>query len=280
MSKNIILIIGQNKRNKYFEKSIKTYLSRNDITQIILVTYKTENIEFIKHNTSIKKILVPTKNYGKSEGWSAKYQKYLYDIGINYINDNYKEDNIFILKTRMDLAMSNEQLDYIFSQNYKVNLKRNTLFPYKIWIAWAHLTKPLYVEDACFYSHISVMKNLSPYTKNLFIHQGHTHIRWFFKLANEYNLYNDKNLYNDYQNMQSNFILNETTKGILLKYIQCIKNHFIIKTVEGCILFDPRGHNCINFYKKPSNNIIDIINKPHKCNLKIVFTDEDFSYII
>ena len=66
MKKNIILIIGQNKQNAYFEKSIKIYLSRNDVTEIVLVTYKTENIEFIKDNTSIKKILVPTKNYGKT----------------------------------------------------------------------------------------------------------------------------------------------------------------------------------------------------------------------
>ena len=75
MNKNIILIIGQNKRKEYFEKSIKTYLSRNDITEIILVTYNTENIEIIKDNKSVKKILVTTKNYGKSEGWSSKYQK-------------------------------------------------------------------------------------------------------------------------------------------------------------------------------------------------------------
>ena len=49
----------------------------------------------------------------------------------------------------------------------KINLK-NTSFPYKIWISWTHITKPFYMEDACFYSHISVMKKLSPYVDKLF----------------------------------------------------------------------------------------------------------------
>ena len=45
------------------------------------------------------------------------------------------------------------------------------------------------------------MKNLSPYTGELFIQQGHQHIRWFLLLAREYNLYSEPNSYNDYKNM-------------------------------------------------------------------------------
>ena len=114
---------------KLFEKSIKLYLLRNDITDIILVTWNSTDIEFVKHNTSIKKILVSNKKFDLS----SQYQKYLYDIGIEYIDNNYKEENIFILKTRMDVFIGNHQLNYIFSQDYKINLK-NTSFPYKIWI--------------------------------------------------------------------------------------------------------------------------------------------------
>ena len=36
--KNIILIIGQNKVNDFFKKSIDIYKSRNDINKTILVT--------------------------------------------------------------------------------------------------------------------------------------------------------------------------------------------------------------------------------------------------
>lgn len=269
VKKNIILIIGQNKANILFKKSIELYLSRNDITDIILVTWNNENIKCVESNTSIKKILVSNKKFALS----SQYQKHLYDIGINYIDKNYKEDNIFILKTRMDVFIDNHQLDYIFSQNYKLNLQ-NTLFPYKIWIPWAHITKPFYVEDACFYSHISVMKKLSPYVDKLFHDQGHSHIRWFLLLAREYNLYEEANTYNDYKNMNSKFILNEITKKILINYRTCVKKHFIIKTLKEGIEF--RSYNNINFYKKPSNSIIDIINNSMRANLKIVYNNDDF----
>ena len=121
----------------------------------------------------------------------------------------------------MDVFIDNHQLDYIFSQNYKLNLQ-NTLFQYKIWIPWAHITKPFYMEDACFYSHISVLKKLSPYVGNLFKQQGHSHIRWFLLLAREYNLYGHPKTYNNYENMNSNFILNEITKKILINYRTCV----------------------------------------------------------
>jgi len=266
---NIILIIGQNKSNQLFVNSIKLYLSRNDITDIILVTWKDTNIQFVENLDSIKKVLVSNKKFRLG----IEYQKYLYDIGLEYINNNYKPDDIYILKTRMDVFISNHQLDYIFSQSYKINLQK-TLFPYKIWIAWAHITKPFYIDDALFYSHISVMRNLSPYVGNLFEVQGHGHIRWFLLLAREYNLYKEPKSYYHYEKMNSTFVLNETTKAILRKYRQCIKDHFIIKTLKDGISF--RRYNKFKFYKKPSDNIEDIIKGKAISNLKIVYDDEDF----
>lgn len=274
VEKKIILIIGENKCNELFEKSINLYISRNDITDIILVTYDDENIEFVKSLKSIEKVLVPRPNKKKI---NIEYQKYLYDIGIKCVsNKNYKEDKIFILKTRMDVFIDNNQLDYIFSQNYKINLQKNTLFPYKIWVPWTHITKPFYTEDCCFYSHISVMGHLSPYIDDFPIVQGHSHIRYFLLLAREYNLYNDDSSYKHYESMQRKFILNEDTKNILIKYRECIKEHFIINTQKDGIIF--RQWNNINFYKKPSNNILDIINKNEKAkgNLKPVYNIKDF----
>ena len=274
MKNNIILIVGQNKSNGLFVNSIKLYLSRNDITDIILVTWEDTNIQFVEKLDSIKKVLVSNKKFRLS----IEYQKYLYDIGLEYINKNYKADDIYILKTRMDVFVSNHQLDYIFSQSYKINshqLQMKTLFPYKIWIAWSHITKPFYIDDALFYSHISVMRNLSPYVGNLFLKsQGRSHIRWFLLLAREYNLYKDPNSYIHYERMNRTFVLNETTKDILIKYRQCIKDHFIIKTLKDGITF--RRYNKLKFYRKPSNKIQDIIKKKAISNLKIVYSDEDF----
>lgn len=273
MKNNIILIIGQNKSNVLFVKSIELYLSRNDITDIILVTWRGTNIKFVENLDSIKKVLVSNKKFRLS----IEYQKHLYDIGLEYINNNYKQDDIYILKTRMDVFISNHQLDYIFSQSYKINshqFQMKTIFPYKIWIAWAHITKPLYVDDAFFYSHISVMRNLSPYVGNLFEVQGHSHIRWFLLLAREYNLYKEPNSYIHYERMNRTFVLNETTKDILIKYRQCIKEHFIIKTLKDGISF--RKFSKLKFYRKPSNKIQEIIKKKAISNLKIVYNNDDF----
>ena len=37
--------------------------------------------------------------------------------------------------------------------------------------------------------------------------------------------------------MNSNFILDEITKNILMKYRTCVKHHFIINTLKKGILF-------------------------------------------
>ena len=63
-------------------------------------------------------------------------------------------------------------------------------------------------------------------------------------------------------------------REILIKYRECVKNHFIINTLKEGILF--WYHNPVNFYKKPSNSIINIINKSAEENLKIVYNNDDF----
>ena len=271
IKKNIVLIIGQNKIPDNFKKSIKIYESHKNVDNIILVTYNyTKNIEFVKCNKNIKTILVPPIICELSIG----YQKYLYDIGIKYINENYSiHKNIYILKTRMDVVINSNQLDFIFSNNYIIE-NNNLIFKYKIWVAWIHYTKPFYIEDVCFYSHISTMIKLSPYDGKLFEHQGHTHIRWFIILLIKYNLINTKKVFKEYSKMSSKFILDEITKNTLLKYRDIINNYFIIKTVENCINF--RFWNDINFFKKKSNKLQDIINQDSLCNLKPAYSNDDF----
>lgn len=273
--KNIILITGQNKINKFFKKSIDIYKSRNDINKIILVTWKNENIDYIKNDFDIVTILVPQIKFDLR----IEYQKHLYDTGINYICNNYQNEDIYVLKTRMDVIISNEQLNFIFNQNYKLDSK-NELFPYKLWIPWVHITCPFYNEDCCFYSNLLTMKNMSPYTGKLFTWAGHSNMRWFINLAKKYGLYNDETLYNNYEKMKTQFPLNKTNKDILIKYRNCVKNMFIINTLprprrgDYSVIF--RKWNNTNFYKKQSNKLLDIINNQHELNLKIVYNNEDF----
>jgi hypothetical protein len=118
------------------------------------------------------------------------------------------------------------------------------------------------------------MRKLSPYVGKLFNQQGHSHIRWFLLLAREYNLYNDEKEYSNYENMNSKFIINTYIKSLLLRYRECIKTHFIIKTLKKGILF--RSWNDVNFYIKKSNNIEYIIEENHTSNLKIVYNNLDF----
>ena len=273
-NKNIILIIGQNKVNYFFEKSINIYKCRHDINKIVLVTWENENINSIKNDLDIIVILVPQIKFDLS----ILYQKYLYDIGIQYIINNYKDEDeeIYVLKTRMDVIISNDQLNFIFNQNYKLD-NGNNLFPYKLWIPWVHITCPFYNEDCCFYSNLLTMKNMSPYTDKLFTWAGHSNIRWFINLAKNFNLYNDESLFNNYEKMKTEFELNEININILMKYRQCVKKMFIINTVNNGVIF--RNWNNINFYKKPSNKLIDIINNQHQANLKIVYKNEDFNKI-
>ena len=87
-------------------------------------------------------------------------------------------------------------------------------------------------------------------------------------------MYKEPNSYIHYERMNRTFVLNETTKAILRKYRQCIKDHFIIKTLKDGITF--RRFNKLKFYRKPSNKIQDIIKKKAISNLKIVYSDEDF----
>ena len=270
--KNVILIIGQNKVNDFLKKSIDIYKSRNDINKIILVTWQNENIDYIKKYSNITTILVPQIKFDLS----IKYQKYLYDIGIKYICNNYKNDEIYVLKTRMDVIISHEQLNFIFNQNYKLD-NGDELFPYKLWIPWVHITCPFYNEDCCFYSNLLTMKNMSPYTDKLFTWGGQSNIRWFINLARKFDLYNDETLYNNYEQMKTLFPLNKINIDILIKYRNCVKKMFIINTVNNGIIF--RHWNNIRFYKKPSNKIIDIINNQCKNDLKIVYNNEDLNSI-
>ena len=275
LKKNIVLIIGQNKKPKNFIKSLNIYLNNKNISKIVIVTWKyTTGIKF--NSSKVLLIRVPEVKCKQS----FEYQKKLFDIGIKSINKRYNGD-IYILKTRMDIIINNHLLDFIFNQNYKIDSYISPLFKYKIWIAWIHLTKPFYIGDCCFYSHISVMNNIAPKysldNKYMKLGQGHVEIRWFFYLYKLYNIYENSNEFHKYKNMEREFKLDDKTKKMLLRYKDCIKKHFIIQNLkEGIILKD--FYNQMNYYYKHTNNILDIMKHNQEINnKKFAYNMDDFN---
>lgn len=281
MKTNVVLIIGQNKDESVFNRSINVYKTRQDVDRVVIVTWSDTNLNDI-NDEKIHTIRVDNPGnfvYDGRPGRSIEYQKYLYDIGLDHINKTCSSD-VYILKTRMDFFISDDQLDYIFSQNYCI--ESPSAINYKIWVPWAHVTKPLYLEDGCFYSHLSVMNLLSPCIDETLVNigQGHSHIRWFAKLSDHYNLYDnavfrDKN--NIYKEMTSEFTYTEVYKNILSKYMKCLSECFIIKTVDDGIEF--RSWNNTKSYTLPSTNINDIIQTPAEHRLKIVHDSKDLTSI-
>ena len=269
---NIVLIIGQNKDPINFKKSLDIYLNNEKVSKIVLVTWN--NTTGIRFNSSkILCIKVPPVNLKHS----FEYQKKLFDVGVSTINNRYNGD-IYILKTRMDFIISNDLLNFILEQDYKLESSLSPLFKYKIWIAWIHVTKPFYIGDCCFYSHISVINNLAPQSgiKEFRIRQGHPEIRWFLTLSKLYNIYDDPSEYHKYKDMAGEFELTDEIKKILLRYKECINKHFIVQNFKDGIL----GRDCasVDFYKKKSNNILDIIqDQPEINNKKFAYNIDDFN---
>ncbi len=275
LKKNIVLIIGQNKNPKNFTKSLDIYLNNENISKILIVTWR--NTKGIKFNSS--KVLLFKIPEIKCKS-SYDYQKKLFRIGIRAIHKRYGDD-VYILKTRMDIIINNHLLDFILNQNYKIDSYISPLFKYKIWIAWIHLTKPFYIGDCCFYSHISVMKNIAPEYSSKYkyvkLGQGHVEIRWFLELNKLYNIYESSDEFHKYKNMQKEFILDDKTKKMLLRYKDCINKHFIIKNLkEGIIIRE--FYNQMMFHYKNSNNIFDIMkNNPEINNKKFAYNIDDFN---
>lgn len=278
MRKNIIvLIIGQNKNNDFFRSSIDILVSRTDISKVIIVTWQDTDVEYIYEKSKVHLIRVHRHSsfkYDGAPGRSIEYQKYLYDIGMKYICNKYSDDT-YILKTRMDVLVDNVQLDYIFSQDYH---NPTHVIKYKTWVAWAHITKPYYMEDSCFYSHISVMKKLTPRVDDVLsnLSTGHSHIRWYMMFSEIYDVYSHHEYTkkkNIYQSMTNKFKYSETHKTIIDRYIKCLDECFIVKTVPGGIKFrpwsDPSSHTISN------NDINHIIRSPAPQRLKIVYDIDD-----
>lgn len=281
----IVLIIGQNKNPEYFKKSINIYLNYNNISKILLFTWydtiiEDDIIDLIKNNKDkiyYEKVpkFIPDKP-NKNNYYSSLFQKHLYDLGIKWIKNNLDDKELFILKTRMDIVIEKNQLDYILKQDYKITDTELNDINYKIWIAWAHLTKPFYFEDGCFFSHISVMdKMIKDDTYQVSdLGQGFNHIRWFLHYANNLDIYKKED-YHLYKNIHKKFVIDEHKINTIKKYKSCINKYFIINTQPKGVLF--RQWSNIHFYKPPSDKFIDINNRSHKDNLKIVYSLQDFN---
>jgi len=183
-----IIFTGLFKDKMKFSYSLIDLLSianEFNIKKIFFITWPSEIAKMkddrllqLKRHKLIRFITIKrlrNNGFGNFLAQMAHYNKALEEVKsiMNHDNDNY------ILKSRTDVSIQINFLKQIFLYDYK--LEPNKFLSHKIWIPWAHKTKPFYFEDATFYSHFDSMEKLYS-IKNFNIKQigqGITHIRRF-----------------------------------------------------------------------------------------------------
>jgi len=284
--RNVVLSIGQNKNPAFFQQSVNVYIQHAGVAAVVLVVWDTmdmKDMQVVVMHPKVRVVRVPPAQFGIQ----SQYQHHLYHIGLQYIQDHFEEtERLYVLKTRLDVLISKEQLSFVFAQDYRKRENVDCSFRYKIWIPWAHLTVPLYVEDACFYSHVSVMHQVIP-PKSMQVpsdFQGHLHLRWFLTLGQAYNIYPGLEAFSsfeayyaqhpEYEGLLGQFTLDAARIRLLQAYWGLIHQHFIVHTIPDGIHF--RVWSAVTYYRPPSTSIRDIIRVPAPSNLKIAYSEQTF----
>ena len=279
--KNIIMLVGQNRNPDMLAESLDTFNNHDKVYKVYVVAWETCNLYLDRNKNLSKTVIVRNKEFPATPGENnTEFQKSAMDKGLDSIIKNEEDHDIFVMRLRMDVLLRKNQLDYVLSQDYKIKNPPIPEFKYKIWVPWTHLTKPFYLADECFYSHLSVMVNLSPDRDTVLykLGQGNAHIAWFLKLAKKYNVFENTSEYDDYFSMTNEFTPNKHKIDMIIRYYQCVKDYFIIKTVQHGIKF--KDYNIPGYYVKNSNKLLDIIKKKADLNLKIVYCNEELENIV
>ena len=244
-----IIFTGLFKDKMMFSRSLSNLLHiANDfnIKKIFFITWPSEIAKMkdahllqLKKHKLIKFITIKRirdKGFGNYLAQMTHYKKALEEVKSIMNNDNEN----YILKSRTDVSIQINFLKQIFLHDYK--LEPNKFLSHKIWIPWAHKTKPFYFEDATFYSHFDSMEKLYSIRKfNIKqIGQGITHIRRFinpFLGNNEYSdfcniiLTNKNNLNFKSLNGKYNELISSSQGEILMKnYYDILNKYFYVYT--------------------------------------------------
>lgn len=285
--RTVVLAIGQNKSPERFRQSMQVYAQHAQIMRVFLVVWATTDSSSLAFATALHPKISVVKVPPEQFAINPQYQHHLYHVGLQHIQDHVEDpENLYVLKTRLDVLLSPEQVSFVCAQNYaKSEDAAPSSFQYKIWLPWVHLIVPLYMEDACFYSHMSVMRQLLPTESLQAPHdiQGHSHFRWFLALGRAYNLYPGLETcpsfasfcaqHPEYCGLLGRFSLEkEPARAALLQaYWQMLHDNCIICTVPGGIQF--RAWSSVTYYSPPSTTVQDIIATPAPSNLKIAYTN-------
>jgi len=272
----IALITGQNKDKETFVRSLDLYTKSPSINKVILVTWSETFCEFPNHALKDNKctiIKLPSETYRHN----VRYQKKLYEKGVEYIKEKFQNKNPRVLKTRPDVFISQNQLDFISDQNYAIkSSNKNLRISHKIWVPWACVTKPFYIEDIAFCSPLDTMRLLMKDDSDsiLGLGQGHAHIRYYFDIARDYNIYQKD--YSPYRKLHTAAI-DKNNKHIietLKDYNRCINECFIIKSLPGGIEFN----KCRPYISaKPSEGWGKILFENSTFSLRKAYSNKEFN---
>lgn len=167
-SKCDIIFCGLIRRTDLLEKSIKDFnklRKKGLIDKIILSTWvdeaekNPEIISFLKKNKVIILAKPQPADPGVGNIWC---QMKSFETGLSK-----SKKNNFVLRTRTDVYINPEFLEYVFKNKESLlkityNLPRN-IFKFKVWIPWAELTQPFFIADECFFANHEDSKFLINY---------------------------------------------------------------------------------------------------------------------
>lgn len=276
-----ILITGLLRLNKRFLKTLNDMEKNGRVLKVIFVTWVGEPRK-MKNLSKFKKLKILECSKLKDNGdGNHKAQNLHYRTGLKYIKSiSGDSEDYYILKTRTDVYINPHFLNNIANFNYKIN--NGKYLNYKLWVPWAHIQKPFYLEDAIFYSHKETMEKLiySDKSQEKFIRnkiaQGISHVRRFFPPFIEYNkeftkiiLENKDNVFKMSQKKQLKAILNNESGKLMIRvYREILKKYFIVYTKnKDSIVFRP--WNTMNHKNnKKINLILTYNNLPSNKTLK------------
>lgn len=186
----IVVICGLIRKHRNFLKSLEVYSNlqkRGYIDRIIISTWDNQlRVPLLlkaERNYNIEIQHCPDLSADYNTYGNVFHQSKSLELGLENLNDRD-----LVLRTRVEYFLNEEFLKNLFDREYMLEKPREAgnIFDKKIWITWAEISKPFFIEDSVFYGQVCDLRKLVTYeqiipdevwSKN--IGQGRTHVRRF-----------------------------------------------------------------------------------------------------
>lgn len=267
MVKKHVVICGLLRQHPNFFKSLDVYSSlrkKNLIDSIIISTWDDQvKLPILKeisrrYDVEIRNCPLPIKL--KSFG-NVLYQAKSMDLGTEHL-----DPNDWVLRTRTEYMFSESFLFNLLKKEYMFDKPAGSgnIFDKKIWINWAEMTKPFYIEDSVMYGQVKDIRCLISYDqiqsdptwlKN--VGQGRSHIRRFvhpFLHVSEIEKFiKTKDVIPFHKNNRHPSILKMLINDgeyikLMAMYYKILYNYFLIYT-------EPKMSKFKHVYSNPLNNL-------------------------